>query len=108
MFSIAVAAIVIYVAALFGRPWFRYQEFRSEFKSAARFAQTLTDSTILVRLQAQADSLGLPRQARRIMIRRLGNPPRITITAKYQETVTVPFIGTKILEFNPAIEAETQ
>lgn len=107
LFPLALLGVGFFLAVLFGRPWFKYQEYKDDFKSAARFAQTLSDSVILARLQMQADSLGLPPQAKRIIIRRLSNPDRILIQAQYEVTVKVPLLGPRVLKFRPSVEEET-
>jgi hypothetical protein len=103
--SIILIVSVAYFGARFIPPYIAYEQFRDEMKSDARFATTLTDSAIRVRLVAQADTLGLPPEAKRIVIRRRGGrPPTITISADYAVKVNVPIFGIKVLHFKPTAE----
>lgn len=102
--SIAILVVVIYLAAKLGPPWFRYQQFRDEMHTDAQFAISLPDSTIHDRLVLRADSLGLPVEARRVIIRRSIAPRVITIRAQYQERVHLFLLGDRILTFKPHVE----
>lgn len=98
--------LFLFVGVKFGRPWFRYQQWRDELNSAAKFATTLSDSAIRVRITAQADSLRLPKAAKsQLRIVRLTNPDRIIIESRYTETVDLPWLGPKVLKFHPLAEA---
>ncbi|MEP6590541.1 MAG: hypothetical protein ABJC19_05100 [Gemmatimonadota bacterium] len=104
-----VATMVILVAAIllvvsFGKPWFRYQQFRDVMKSSARYATSLPDSVIRARLLATADSLGLPKAAKRISILRSASPAQIIISSEYIESVQVPLYGTVKVKFKPRAE----
>ena len=97
--------LVLYLGARFFPAWLHYEQFRDEMVSDARFGTTLTDSIIRIRLVAQADTLGLPAEARRITIhRRGGRPPTITITAEYTERIALPIFGVKLVRFKPKAE----
>ncbi len=103
--TIVMTVLVIYFGARFIPPWMHYQQFQDEMRSDARFGTTLTDSIIRIRLVAQADTLGLPPEAKRIVIRRRGGrPPTITISADYTERVDLPIFGIKLLHFKPKAE----
>lgn len=97
--TIAVIAAAVYLAILAGRPFFRYKQFHAEMENNARFATGMTDSTIKVRLVKLADSLGLPKAAKKITITRKNDA--ILIKSKYTETVKFPLIGEKSFEFTP-------
>lgn len=90
-----------WVGLQFARPWFANQQFEDEMKTAARFATTLSDSVIRRRVVARADSLGLPREAKRVVIRRSEREGVITIRSRYEVTVTLPVIGPTVLSFEP-------
>lgn len=86
-------------------PWLRYEQFDAEMRSNARFAVTLPDSVIRVRLASQVDSLGLPPGAKMISIQRHGSHPAvITIRSEYDELVTLPIFGAKKLHFKAHAE----
>lgn len=101
LIPLVLIAAFVYAAVAFGRPWFAYRQYQTEMRSVAGMQQSLSDSVIRVRIAARADSLRLPAEAKRITIKRVGTPPRLEISAKYSQKVTLPFIGEKVLEFNP-------
>jgi len=101
---IVLGATLIFLAVQFGKPWFRYQQFRDVMKSSARYAVTLPDSVIRARLVSVADSLALPKEAKRLTIRRSVRPDKIEISSQYSEQVMLPVIGAVILRFKPRAE----
>lgn len=101
LFTVALLAAGLYVFLLFARPWFRNAQFEEEMRNVGKFASTTPDSLIRVRLRARADSLGLPRNAKRLTIKRTAPDGIITISSKYEVTVTVPLLGPKVLTFEP-------
>ncbi len=103
LFVLLLVAGGFYVGITLGRPWFRYQQFRDEMQSAARFGSTLSDSAILVRLRAVADTLGLPREAKRLSITRREQAAGVTISARWDETVKIVFYGEKTFHFAPKV-----
>ena len=90
----------IYAGLLFGRPWFAYRQYQDEMRAVVEMQQTLSDSAMLVRVRARADSLRLP-DAKRIEIRRRSNPSRLEVRAQYTHTVKLPFLGEKVIIFKP-------
>jgi hypothetical protein len=98
-------AFVGFLAIRIGPPWFRYEQYAAEMRFNARFASTLPDSQIRVRLSLQVDSLGLPDAARKVSIKRHGSHPQlITIRAEYDELVNIPIFGVKKVHFAPHAE----
>ncbi len=103
--SIVLIIAVAYFGARFFPPWLHYEQFRDEMKTEARYGASLPDSSIKMYLLAQIDTLGLPPEAKRIIIRRrAGRPPTITISTEYTVKVNVPIFGIKLLHFKPVIE----
>ncbi len=103
--TIVILVVAAYLGARLIPPWMHYEQFQDEMRADARFGTTLSDSTIRMRLVAQADTLGLPSDARRIVIRRHGGrPPTITISADYSEKIALPIFGIKLLHFKPKAE----
>jgi hypothetical protein len=100
---VVILAAMFYVGVTLGRPWFRYQQFKDEMQSTARFGSTLSDSAILVRLRAVADTLELPASARRIVIKRLEQPQGTTISTSWTVKVKVPILGEKSFKFAPKV-----
>jgi len=101
---LALGAILIFLAVQFGKPWFRYQQFHDVMKSSARYAVTLPDSVIRARLMSVADSLGLPKEAKRLTIRRSSAPAGIVISSQYSEKVALPVFGPVLIHFKPRAE----
>ncbi|HRP07672.1 MAG TPA: hypothetical protein PLL69_04215 [Gemmatimonadales bacterium] len=101
LIPLVLIAAFVYAAVAFGRPWFAYRQYQTEMRTVAGMQQSLSDSAIRVRITARADSLRLPPEAKRLTIKRVGEPSRLEISAKYSQTVTLPFIGEKVLEFRP-------
>jgi hypothetical protein len=101
LLSLVVLIAIVYMGSTLGRPYFRFQRYNAEVKSMARFAGSLSDSTIRLRLRAQVDSLGLPPAARQITIKRSVEPDRVLITVEYDEVVQLLFVGEKVLHFTP-------
>lgn len=103
--TIVVFGLIAWFGSRFINPYMHYEQFRDEMRSEARFGTSLPDSIILIRLRAQADTLGLPIEAKKISIRRRGGrPPTITISADYAEKITLPIFGIKLLHFKPKAE----
>ncbi len=101
---LVIAGAGIYLGLLFVRPWFRNEQYQQEMKNVALESATMSDSLIRVRLVARADSLGLPREAKRLTIRRLPREDRIEISARYSITIEIPVYGPKVLNFIAAAE----
>ena len=101
--TLLIIGTAVYVGIALGRPWFRYEQFRDEMTSAARFSTTLTDAQILTRLRAVADTLGLPPDAKKIIVKRLDPSGGVVISVKYTERVTLPLYGEKVFKFAPKI-----
>lgn len=102
--TLVITAAVIFLAVQLGKPWFRYQQFRDVMKSSARYAVSLPDSVIRARLMASADSLGLPKEAKRLKIVRSRSPANITISSEYVEKVKLPLYGLLQIHFKPRAE----
>lgn len=103
--TLALLVAGAYLAAQFLPPLMHYEQFLDSMRSNAQFATTLTDSSIRDRLMAQADSLGLPPEAKKVVVlRRKGDPPTITISTEYTERVYLPIFGVKLLHFAPKVE----
>lgn len=108
LFTLAVLGCAAYVALLFARPWFAKEQFQDDLQMAARFASTTSDADIRTRLVARADSLGLPKEAKRISIRRFTNEGLVRIAARYEVTVQVPLVGPRVLHYDLAVEEPLQ
>jgi hypothetical protein len=104
--SIVLLVLIGYLGTQFIPPYMRYEQFLDSMRSNARFATTMADSTMRNQLIAQADTLGLPVEAKHIVIRRQHGPPAtISISSQYIEIVKLPVFGIKLLHYKPSAEA---
>jgi hypothetical protein len=101
--SLVLFAAAVYYGIHLGQPWLRYYQLLDEMRVSARLAPTLSDGVIKRRLEAKADELALPPEAKKFTITRSGKPRKITITSTYSETVTVPLL-THTFVFTPKAE----
>jgi len=99
------ALLLLVAAAYFARDvapiYVHYYQFRDAMTQEANFAQHHTDADIAGRLQAVADSLGLPDPAGAVQIRR--TDAGISIGSTYVEPVVLPGYSTQIT-FTPHAE----
>ncbi len=102
LFSILLTAVVVYYGTNLGRVWWRYWELIDRMKSAGRFAINQPDPETLRRLQADADEIGLPAEAKAFKITRSRTPPSIAISTEYHEKVELPFVH-RVFIFKPSI-----
>lgn len=79
----------------------RYYRFRDAMRQEARFAASRTDEVIRRRLEAAADSLGLPEGAANVQIRRASG--RVELSSEYYESVELPLFVREFY-FNPTAE----
>jgi hypothetical protein len=101
--SLVILVAAIYYGVHFGEPWVRYYRLLDEMRVQARLAPTLTDGVIRRRLEAKAEELGLPPEAKKFTVTRSGHPRKILITTTYTETVKVP-IFSYTFTFTPKAE----
>ena len=90
-----------YFAVNIGEPYVRFYRFQDAMRQEARFAGSRSDAEIRRRLAAFADSLGLPAEAGRVIVRR--RPKSISISSEYYERVEMPAFVREI-RFAPAGE----
>jgi hypothetical protein len=86
MLALFVAAV--YYGVHVGGVYWRFYQLQDDMQQQARFGSQLTDQAIRLRLLAQADSL--LGQTPDLKIERGGRPYRITIEARYTESVDLP------------------
>lgn len=101
--SLVIFAAAVYYGIHLGAPWVRYYQLMDEMRVSARLAPTLPDGVIKRRLEAKADELHLPPEAKKFSISRTGNPRKILISSEYSETVKVPLL-THTFVFTPKAE----
>jgi len=91
---VVLIAILAYVGNAVGQVYLRYYRFQDAFTQQAKFAAGAPDDTIIARLRAQADSLGLPPEARRIHLRR--TTKGIAIWSQYADSVLLPGMNREV------------
>ena len=101
LFMLLIAAAVAYFGVNAGESYWRFYQYQDAMQQEARFAKQKTNDQILTSLRAQADSLGLPDEARMISIRR--NATAISIDAAYDDRVEMPMY-VKAIHYRPHAE----
>ena len=86
--SLLLLSAVAYFAFNIGEVYLRFFRLKDAMVQEARFAHNRDDEAIRLRLVAVADSLGLPDEAGRVIIRR--ESTRIIISTSYTEHVELP------------------
>lgn len=89
LFTLLLVAAVAYFGIPIGEAYVRHYRFEDAMRQSARFARVHTDDVIRSRLQAMADSLDLPPEAKAIAIRRAPGD-RITIASQYTVEFELP------------------
>lgn len=86
--SLLLVSAVAYFGFNIGEMYVRFFRLKDAMVQEARFAHNRNDEAIRLRLAAVADSLGLPDDAGRMVIRR--ESTRIIISTNYSEHVELP------------------
>ena len=86
--TLLVVSAAAYFAFNIGEVYLRFFRLKDAMVQEARFAHNRDDEAIRLRLAALADSLGLPDDAGRMIIRR--ESTRIIISTSYSEHVELP------------------
>ena len=98
-----VVTAVGYFGVNVGEVYARYYRFRDAMHQEVRFARSRTDADIKRRLQAFADSVGLPAEAGQVSVKRGGNS--ISVWSEYDERVELPLF-VRDFHFAPSAEGE--
>ena len=85
LFSLLIVTAAVYFGINVAEVYWRYYEYRDDMRGLARFASNAPSDTIVARLRASADSLGLPADAGRVIVRR--NDSKIVVESDYYERV---------------------
>lgn len=96
-----IVAAVGYFSVDVAEAYWRFYQFRDAMRTEARFSDRKTDVEIIRRLQATADSLGLPDDAADVAVDRADSG--IQISSDYRETIKLPFT-TRAIRFHPRAE----
>lgn len=99
LLSLIVVAAVGYFGFHYGRAYLDFVRFQDEMKSEAKFAVHSTDGEIKARVEALADSIGLPESAKDVTVRR--GRHEIIIYSNYAVVIQLPFFAREF-NFNPS------
>lgn len=88
LFTLLILAVIVYFSLPVGEAYFRYYRFEDEMKQAVRFARINRDAQIKRRLEMFADTVGLPPQARNVVVHRRDG--RISVSSVYTEEFHLP------------------
>ena len=101
LFSVLIAAVVLYYAVGIGRVYWRYYRLKDAMESSARFVLRRTDEDIQRHLAGVARDLGMPEEAQHFVIRR--SETQVSIRTQYHVTIELPFQH-KLLTLKPHVE----
>ena len=101
LFSLLVAAAAIYFGVNIGGVYWRFYEYQDDMHQLVSFAPHTSNENLIAHLQANADSLDLPDDAKRIEIRR--SETMLSIEADYDEHVELPMY-VRDFHFHPHAE----
>ena len=100
LFSLLLFVAALYYGVNVGQVFFRYYRLLDEMDSQARIAAGLDNGTIIRRIAAAVQEIGLPDSATRVIVRRNTSPREITIETGYSESVDLPFFR-HTFDFHP-------
>ena len=92
VFTLLLLVIGLYYGVPFGTIYVNYWRFKEEIKTQARLAPSIDNAAIRRRLRLKAEDLGLPEEAKQIVIQRTLRPREIVIKITYEQTVDLPFV----------------
>lgn len=98
---LALLAAAAYLAVNLGGAYWRFYQFKDAMTQEANFAPRDSADSIAFRLRAQADSIGLPPEARNVHVRLTSSG--ITIWAEYSEIINL-FVVERELDFEPLVQ----
>lgn len=98
--SLLLVVAIAYFGFNIGEVYLRFYRLRDAMEQEARFAHNRNDNDIRLRLAAVADSIGLPDEAGRMVIRR--DASQITISTDYSEHVELPLF-VREFKFRPLV-----
>ena len=100
LFSLLLFVAALYYGVNVGQVFFRYYRLLDEMDSQARISAGLDNGTIVRRIAAAVQEIGLPDSATRVIVRRNTSPREITIETGYSESVDLPFFR-HTFDFHP-------
>ena len=98
LFSTLIVVGACYYGFRIGQVKYNATSYKNVMEASVRVAETFTDKQIKDRIIAEADSLGLPDEAKEITLVRTGR--HIEVSSEYDVTVDLPF-KKKTYHFTP-------
>lgn len=103
LFALLIMSATIYFGINVGDAYWRLYQYQDAMKQELRFNGARPDSVILAHLWVQADSLGLPEDAKDIAIDRDPRTRTIRVSADYTELIELP-LTVRPFTFHPHAE----
>jgi hypothetical protein len=101
LFTLLLVTAAVYFGVNVAEVYWRFYEYQDDMRSLARFNSNSVADSIVTHLRASADSLGLPSDAGRVIVRRTDS--RITLESDYYERVELPGY-VRDIHFHPRAE----
>ena len=101
LFTLLIVTAAVYFGVNVAEVYWRFYEYQDDMRSLARFGSNAPSDTIVSHLRASADSLGLPGDAGRVIVRRTDS--RSVLESDYYERVELPGY-VRDIHFHPRAE----
>jgi len=101
LFTLLLVTAAVYFGVNVAEVYWRFYEYQDDMRSLARFSSNAPSDTIVSHLRASADSLGLPSDAGRVIVRR--TDASIVLESDYYERVELPGY-VRDIHFHPRAE----
>jgi hypothetical protein len=88
LFTLLLVTAAVYFGINVAEVYWRFYEYQDDMRAQVRFGSNTPADTIIARLRASADSLGLPRDASHVAVRR--TDASIVLESDYYERVELP------------------
>ena len=103
LFTLLLVSATIYFGMNVGDAYWRLYQYQDAMKQELKFNGARPDSVILAHLWAQADSLELPDDAKKLTIDRDPRARTIGVAAEYTEEIELP-LTVRVFTFHPHAE----
>ena len=101
LFMLLLVTAAVYFGVNVAEVYWRFYQYQDDMRGLARFASNAPADTIVSHLRASADSLGLPSDAARVIVRR--TDASIVLESDYYERVELPGY-VRDIHFHPRAE----
>ncbi len=103
LFTLLIVSAAIYFGLNVGEAYWTFYQYEDAMKQELKFNGVHSDSLILAHLWTQADSLGLPEDAKELSIDRDPRTRIIRVSADYTEQIELP-LTVRVISFHPHAE----